>query len=69
MTAALTITTAVAGRLNGDIMFRIKSENIICDDKVISGYIYFENGKIVYVGQDQLAFDGELDVGDNFVSA
>ncbi len=61
--------TAVAGRSNGDGMYRIKSENIICDDKIVSGYIYFENGKITYIGRDELAFDSELDAGDNYVSA
>jgi len=62
--------TAIAGRLNGDTMvYRIKSSNVIAEDKIISGYVYFENGVITYVGQDELPFDEQFDAGDNYVSA
>ena len=50
-------------------MKRIKSNNIISDGKITSGYVYFEDGKIISVGVDDLAYDEEIDVGDAYVSA
>ena len=50
-------------------MKRIKSSNIISDGKITSGYVYFEDGKIISVGVDDLAYDEEIDVGDAYVSA
>ena len=50
-------------------MKRIKSSNIILDGKITSGYVYFEDGKIISVGVDNLPFDEEIDVGDAYVSA
>ena len=50
-------------------MKRIKSSNIISDGKITSGYVYFEYGKIISVGVDNLPFDEEIDVGDAYVSA
>lgn len=50
-------------------MKRIKSSNIISDGKITSGYVYFDYGKIVSVGLDDLPFDEEIDVGDAYVSA
>ena len=50
-------------------MKRIKSSNIISDGKITSGYVYFEDGKIISVGVDDLAYDEGIDVGDAYVSA
>ena len=50
-------------------MKRIKSNNIITDGKIISGYVYYEDGKIVTVSSNELPFIEELDVGDRYVSA
>ena len=50
-------------------MKRIKSSNIISDGKITSGYVYFEDGKIISVGVDDLAYDEEIDVGEAYVSA
>lgn len=50
-------------------MKRIKSNKIIADGQIAQGYVYFENGKITAVTSCELPFDGELDVGDSFVSA
>ena len=49
-------------------MERIKSNRIICEGKVISGYVYFENGIIKEVSDNQLPFDKEYDFGDLYVS-
>lgn len=46
---------------------RIKSENIVLSQKTISGYVYFHNGKITYVGKDEKPFDQEYDYGDDYV--
>lgn len=50
-------------------MKRIKSSNIIFGDNIIAGYVYYENGKIVSVGDKELPFDEEYDAGEQFVSA
>ena len=50
-------------------MKRIKSGNIIYGDKIIPGYVYHENGKIVAVTDEELPFDEEYDAGTKFVSA
>lgn len=50
-------------------MRRIKSSNIITDGKILSGYVYYNDGKIIAVGTDELAFDEEIDVGDSYVGA
>ena len=50
-------------------MKRIKSNNIISDGKITSGYVYFEDGKIISVGLEDLPYDEEIDVGDAYVSA
>ena len=49
---------------------RIKSSRIITPDKIVDGYIVFENGKIEYIGCDDNGFDGAtIDVRDNIVTA
>ena len=50
-------------------MKRIKSNNIITDGKILSGYVYYEDGKIAAVTFDELPFTDELDAGDDYVSA
>ena len=50
-------------------MKRIKSNNIITDEGILSGYVYFNGGKITAVSADELAFTEEYDVGDLYVSA
>lgn len=47
---------------------RIKSNKIISEEKIISGYIYFENGKITEVSDKELPFDKEYDMTGLFVS-
>ncbi len=47
---------------------RIKSNNIITPEGIISGYVYFEDGAITYVGDDgDRGFTAELEVGDSYV--
>ena len=50
-------------------MKRIKSNNIVFDGRLFSGYLYLEDGKIVSVTDKELPFDEEYDAGDDFVSA
>ena len=50
-------------------MKRIKSTRIISDGRIISGFVYLENGKIVAVTDENLPFDEEYDAGDDYVSA
>lgn len=50
-------------------MNRIKSNNIITDGKITSGYVYYEDSKIVKISTEEFPFDTELDAGDNYVSA
>ncbi len=50
-------------------MKRIKSTNIISHGKLLDGYVYYENGRIVSVTDRELPFDEEYDAGSNFVSA
>ncbi|MBQ8552517.1 MAG: amidohydrolase family protein [Clostridia bacterium] len=47
---------------------RIKSERIILGDRIVSGYVYFGNEKIIAVGDEELPFDMGLDVGKSYVS-
>ena len=49
-------------------MKRIKSSRIIYGDAIVSGYVYFEDGKIVTVSGDNLPCESEYDAGDNYVS-
>ena len=49
-------------------MKRIKSGNIITDGKLVSGYLYYEDGKIAAITDAELPFDSEYDAGDDFVS-
>ncbi len=50
-------------------MKRIKSSNIVTCDGILSGYVYFEDGKISAVTDTELPFDEEYDAGCDFVSA
>ncbi len=49
-------------------MKRIKSNKIIAGDKILSGYVYFDNGIIVEVSDRELPFDEEYDARDLYVS-
>lgn len=49
-------------------MDRIKSSRIICDNQIKKGYVYFEDGIITEVSQNELPFDNEYDMGDMYVS-
>ena len=48
---------------------RIKSDKIILSDRLFSGYVYFENGRISAVTEKDLPFDIEYDKTDLYVSA
>ena len=50
-------------------MKRIKSNNILTDGRILSGYVYYEDGKITAVTSEELPFDEELDAGELYVSA
>ena len=50
-------------------MQRIKSNHIISGGVELSGYVYFDGGKIVAVTDGELPFDTELDASDEYVSA
>ena len=50
-------------------MKRIKSNNIITTDGILSGYVYLDGGKIVGVTSDELSFTEEYDAGDLYLSA
>jgi N-acetylglucosamine-6-phosphate deacetylase len=50
-------------------MKRIKSNNIIANEKILGGYVYYDGGKIIAVTSDELPFAEELDVGELYVSA
>ena len=47
---------------------RIKSDKIILENKIVSGYVYFENDKILSVCEQELDFDKEYDLTGLFVS-
>ncbi len=49
-------------------MKRIKSNRIICPKSVVSGYLYFEDGKIINITDRELPVDETYDVGDHWVS-
>lgn len=49
-------------------MKRIKSSRIICPDGIISGYLYFEDGKIREITASEISVDETIDVGDAWVS-
>ena len=50
-------------------MKRIKSDKIILKDKIISGYIYFEDNTIFDVSDKEMDFDTEYDYTGKYVSA
>lgn len=49
-------------------MKRIKSSRIICPQGVVSGYVYFEGGKICAVTDAELPVEETVDVGHHWVS-
>ncbi|MCQ2742003.1 MAG: amidohydrolase family protein [Bacilli bacterium] len=49
-------------------MIKIKSNNIVLLDKVISGFIYVENGKITDISSVDLPCEEEYDFGDKYVA-
>ena len=50
------------------MMKAIKSTRILSGESVLSGYVYFENGKITAVTDAALPTDEILDVGDHWVA-
>lgn len=50
-------------------MKRIKSKNIITNRKTISGYVYFEDGRIKAVTDAELPYTEEYDASGSYVSA
>lgn len=49
-------------------MKRIKSDRIITPEGLLSGYVYFEDGRIAEVGATELPFDEEYDATGLYVS-
>ena len=49
-------------------MIRIKSDKIIDGDKIVSGYLYLENGKIAGLTQEERSADKEYDMCGLYVS-
>ena len=49
-------------------MIRIKSDKIILKDKIVSGYVYIENGVISAVTDEDIPSDTEYDFGGRYVS-
>ncbi len=47
---------------------KISGGTVICDRKAEKKDVYFENGKIIAVTNDKLAFDKEIDATDKYVS-
>ena len=47
---------------------RIKSNNIILDDKIIKGYVYYSDGVILDVTDKDMPYDDETDASELFVS-
>lgn len=50
------------------IMKRIKSNRIICKGSIVSGYVYFENGRIVDITEKELPFTEEYNAENLYVS-
>ena len=47
---------------------RIHGTRIVTANGVVAGYVYFENGKITYVGEDRSrSFDREIEAGERYV--
>lgn len=55
--------------MNSSGITRIKSNKIVLNDALFSGYIYFENGCIAAVTDKELPFDKEYDKTGLYVSA
>ncbi len=47
----------------------IKSERIIVENEIRSGYVYFSDSSIIAVSEEKLPCDTEIDVGTQYVSA
>ena len=50
-------------------MKRIKSNHILIGERELSGYVYFDGGKITAVSSEELPYDEEYDFSDLYVSA
>ena len=48
---------------------RIQGRNILFPHGVSEGYVYFQDGKIIAAGREELPFDVEYDFEDNYVAA
>lgn len=49
-------------------MNRIKSDKIIVNESLVSGYVYFENGRIYAVTEEELPYEKEYDKTGYYVS-
>lgn len=47
---------------------RIKSDHIILENGILSGYVYFQDDKIIEVSNQELAYDKEYDMTGKYVS-
>ena len=47
---------------------RIKSNHIIADTELVSGYVYFDNGRITHITAQDLPYDTEYDYTGYYVS-
>ncbi len=47
---------------------RIKNGRVVLSDSIADAYVYVEDGKILDVTSDELAFDDEIDAEGNYVS-
>ncbi len=50
-------------------MKRIKCRKIVDGGRIFPGYVYYENGVIAAVTEEELPFEAELDIGENYLSA
>ncbi len=49
-------------------MKRIKSDRIVCGERIVEGYVYFENGKITEISQKDYPVDAEFDAMGLYVT-
>ena len=47
---------------------RFKCKKIILPDTVASGYVYISNGRIRFIGNEELPYNTEVDCGENYLS-
>ena len=50
------------------MMQRIKSDRIVCGERIVEGYVYFENGKITEISQNEYPVDAEFDATGIYVT-